>query len=104
LTGLHIGGIGVGGERLTGAMIGPVGIGAETARGMILAGLYNKTTRLQGFGTGAFCRIKERLDGVTIGLINYTPRLNGVQIGLLNYAGNNPAGLKLLPLVNAHFD
>jgi hypothetical protein len=29
--------------------------------------------------------------------------LNGVQIGLLNRANNNPPGLRLLPLVNAHF-
>jgi hypothetical protein len=44
------------------------------------------------------------MDGVSIGLFNWTPRLRGVQLGLLNYAGNNPDGLKLLPLVNAHFD
>jgi len=27
----------------------------------------------------------------------------GLQIGLLNYAENNPGGLQILPLFNAHF-
>ena len=29
--------------------------------------------------------------------------MKGVQIGLLNYAGNNPRGLKLLPIIKANF-
>ena len=39
-----------------------------------------------------------------IGIINYTGSLHGVQLGLVNWAGNNPSGLKLLPIANAHID
>ncbi|MFH1844222.1 MAG: hypothetical protein ABIF77_13535 [bacterium] len=56
------------------------------------------------FGTGALTRILGTQNGVTIGIFNYAAHLNGVQIGVLNYAGNNPRGLKLTPVFNAHFD
>jgi hypothetical protein len=42
--------------------------------------------------------------GVSVGLVNYAASLHGVQIGVVNYAANNRPGLRLLPLVNAHFD
>jgi hypothetical protein len=42
--------------------------------------------------------------GLTIGLFNYAESLDGVQVGLLNYAGNNRAGLRWLPIANAHLD
>jgi hypothetical protein len=41
--------------------------------------------------------------GLSIGIFNHADNLYGVQIGILNYAENNPAGLKILPLLNAHF-
>ncbi len=34
----------------------------------------------------------------------YAANLHGVQIGLVNWADNNPSGLKILPIANAHFD
>lgn len=37
-----------------------------------------------------------------IGLINSARELHGLQIGLVNHAGNNPAGLRWLPLLNFH--
>ncbi len=39
-----------------------------------------------------------------MGLLDLNETLHGVQVGLLNWAGNNPPGLRLLPLGNAHLD
>jgi hypothetical protein len=41
--------------------------------------------------------------GLSIGIFNHADNLHGVQIGVLNFAGNNPEGLKILPLLNVHF-
>ena len=57
-----------------------------------------------GLGAAAYTRVTGRVDGLTIALFNYAAELHGVQIGLLNYAGNNPRGLRWLPLANAHLD
>jgi hypothetical protein len=59
---------------------------------------------ITGVSVSAFNRIRGEQHGLAIGILNYTPSLHGVQIGLINWAGNNRAGLKLLPLLNAHFD
>ncbi len=104
MRGVALGGIGVGGDQLEGLFIGPVGIGGDSVKGVAIAGCYQKTTHLTGFGTAAYCRVPDRLDGLTIGLFNWTGHLNGVQIGLLNYAENNPPLLRFLPIVNLHLD
>jgi hypothetical protein len=78
---------------VTGLALGIPVTGAGTLRGLGL-----------GFGLSAFNRIRGEQRGLAIGILNYTPNLHGVQIGLVNWAGNNPSGLKLLPIVNAHLD
>jgi len=60
--------------------------------------------RLEGVSVSAFNRVLGEQRGVAIGLLNYASRLHGVQIGLVNWADNNPAGLKVLPVANAHFE
>lgn len=75
--------------------------------GAVVAPAYfrvGESGRLKGFSMSAFNHIKGRQDGLVIGLLNVAGDLNGIQIGLLNYARNNRRGLRLLPLVNAHFD
>lgn len=57
---------------------------------------------MHGLAMGAFVKVKRQLGGVSIGILNYADSLNGLQIGILNYCGNNPKGLKLLPLINLH--
>ena len=123
LTGLAIGGIGVGaGGTLRGVGISGVGVGAPTVRGLLLSGVaaggedvvgasvalayfrIGEEGRFKGVSASAFNYIKGEQHGLTIGLLNIAGRLNGIQIGLVNYARNNPPGLRLLPLVNAHFD
>ena len=69
------------------------GAAVEVPEGRVFSGLL----------TGAITQAKGEHHGLAIGIINTAARLRGVQIGLLNYAGNNPRGLRWLPLLNAHF-
>jgi hypothetical protein len=89
---------GNGSPDITGIALGLTGFGAND-----LTGGYLRADNFCGFGTGAVTRILDRQEGLTIGLFNFADTLEGVQIGLLNYAGNNPTGLKLLPIINANF-
>ena len=57
----------------------------------------------RGIVTGIYNRVYDTQSGLSIGIFNHADNLYGVQIGILNYAENNPAGLKILPLLNAHF-
>lgn len=75
-------------KRANGVFIGLLGVTASEIKGVCIASLLVRS---------------ESQKGLTIALINKTNRLNGVQIGLLNYAGNNPNGLKWLPVINMHF-
>jgi len=75
-----------------------------TLGGFALGGGQVRVNSLTGLGIGGYCKAKESLTGVSIGILNYTRHLNGVQIGLLNYCRNNPRGLRLLPIINVHFD
>ena len=116
IRGLAFGGIGVGGEDLTGVMLGGIGVGGSSITGLAVAGAvgaermkgaclslaYLKGTSLVGVGTGSYTNLKHS-KGLTIGIFNRTQVLEGIQIGLLNYAGNNPAGVRWVPGINAHF-
>jgi hypothetical protein len=59
---------------------------------------------MTGLSVSAFNRIRGEQRGLAIGIVNYAESLHGMQIGLLNWAENNPSGLKILPVANAHFD
>ena len=123
MTGINIGGIGVGaGNKLTGISIGGIGAGAPNVRGLTIGGIgaggvdvrgvtlaignvrVNENGQLIGFSASAFNWIRGRQSGVSVGIVNYAYRLNGFQIGLINYVKENPKGLKILPLINFHFD
>jgi hypothetical protein len=88
-------------------MLSGVAAGGEDVVGAVVAPAYfriQETGRFKGASVSAFNYIKGEQHGLTIGLLNIARHLNGVQFGLINYAKNNPRGLKLLPIVNAHFD
>ena len=42
------------------------------------------------------------MNGISIGLFNYSKKLKGFQFGLLNYVENNPKFLKIIPFINLH--
>ncbi|MFZ0391218.1 MAG: hypothetical protein WAN36_12245 [Calditrichia bacterium] len=119
MTGLFIGGVGVGAKGLMrGVFSGGLGIRSENGEGLFLSLLQNKMQvfkgmtiaagmndilpdgRFSGFAAGAFNRVRGRQTGISIGILNIARELKGLQIGLINYAGDNPPGLKVLPVVN----
>jgi len=96
----------VGAPRIRGAVAGLAAGGRDVA-GLVVAPAYFDVMpdgRMTGVSVSAFNRIRGEQLGLAIGILNYTSSLHGVQIGLVNWAGNNPSGLKLLPIVNAHLD
>jgi hypothetical protein len=106
IAGVAVGGLGVGAPRIRGLVAG-LGVGGEDVRGVVIAPAYfyiPEDGRFTGVSISAFNRIRGQQNGLVIGIVNYTPDLHGVQLGLVNWAGNNRAGLKLLPVANAHFD
>jgi hypothetical protein len=123
LTGVNVGGIGVGaGNTLTGVNVGGFGVGAPTVRGLSIGGigvggkdvkgvsLAVGTVKIDpdgqhtGVSVSAFNWNKGRQSGLSLGIVNYTFQLNGLQIGVINYVKENPKYLKILPVVNFHFD
>lgn len=120
LHGLAIGGLAVGsGEEITGVAIAAGAAASANVRGLLAAGLGTGASTLtgaslttgylriedgvlRGLTLGGWNDIRGRQHGLAIGLYNYARNLSGVQIGIINVAGNNPAGLTVLPLVNAN--
>ena len=82
--------------------------GSHDAEGGIIAPFYFKIEsdengrlgRVKGVSVSAFNHIKGQQYGLSIGLLNYAWEAHGLQIGVLNYAGNNPKGLRWLPILN----
>jgi hypothetical protein len=106
IDGLAVAGLGIGAPRVRG-VIAALAAGGQDVSGVALAPAYFQVGRngsMNGFSLSAVNRILGEQRGLAIGIVNYAAILHGVQIGVVNYAGNNPAGLKLLPLLNAHFD
>jgi hypothetical protein len=56
--------------------------------------------RLEGVGIGAFTQVLGHQHGLTIGIVNFARSLNGVQFGVINIVRDNPAGRKVLPVIN----
>ena len=82
-------------------------IGGEKIKGISIAAGMIKITNdgsITGFSSSAFNYIKGTQNGVSFGIVNYAFKLNGIQLGLINYVRDNPRGLKILPLINFHFD
>jgi hypothetical protein len=106
LRGIALAGLGIGAPHIQ-AITLSLAAGAETFQGIALAPAYFRIPsegQFSGFGISAFNHILGEQHGVVIGIFNYATSLHGLQIGLVNYAGNNPPGLQILPIANAHFD
>ncbi|GAB4381013.1 MAG: hypothetical protein Kow0042_31430 [Calditrichia bacterium] len=107
LQGLIIGGIGVGASQIQGIALGGIGVGGDKITGAALAlGIVKvkENGQLTGLAFSAHNRILGKQSGISLGILNYAWKLEGIQIGLLNYVRDNPKFLKLLPLINFHFD
>ncbi|MBX7119574.1 MAG: hypothetical protein K1X31_11290, partial [Gemmatimonadaceae bacterium] len=118
IVGLAIGGAGVGaGDRIHGLAIGGLGVGSPRIEGVAI-GAYVRATDVRGViiapvlfrsfreadvhgGVVAPVVITNGLQrGLAIGIVNYAHALDGVQVGLVNYVRDNPAGRRVLPVVN----
>ncbi|MCC5875452.1 MAG: hypothetical protein JJU11_04450 [Candidatus Sumerlaeia bacterium] len=67
-----------------------------TSRGMMLAGLTNRSRTTLSGGQIALMNTASQLRGFQFGLVNRSTRMNGVQIGLINFH----RGSLSMPLVN----
>jgi hypothetical protein len=105
VNGLNVSGLAVMSEGdINGLAAAIAGIyGKETIRGCTLTAGYLQAGTTFGLTVAGYARIYE-VHGLTIALVNKTTELHGVQLGLLNFAGNNRKGLRLMPLLNMHFN
>jgi hypothetical protein len=90
-----------------GVAIGGLAAGGQDVYGLTVAGAYLSIPEngiVRGVAASAFTHVKGEQRGLSIGLLNYARRLEGVQLGILNYAGNRPAALRWLPVMNWSFE
>jgi len=109
MSGIAFGGVGAGcGGTLTGVALAGIGIGAPEIRGVSCAvgavkadAKEDREGRFVGLSVSAFNKIEGKLNGVSLGIVNYAYRLKGVQLGVINYVRDNPRYLRILPVINA---
>jgi hypothetical protein len=103
--GAAVAGLGAGVVGLRGVVVA-LAAGGHDLEGLAIAPAYFHVVEdgsMTGVSISLVNRVLGEQHGLAIGLVNYAHALHGVQIGLLNWAGNNEV-LKLLPVLNAHFD
>ena len=107
LKGITIVGGGAGSKNVTGLTIAGIGAGGVNLKGIFLSTIINKVVddgQITGIAISGFNQIKGTQKGITLGVVNYAYELHGFQIGLINYVRDNPKYLRILPLINWHFD
>jgi hypothetical protein len=112
---VSLNGLGAGATRIEGMSVTAGMITTPHAEGVMAAGLWLRIrrwdderpdrqsdydARLEGVGIGAFTQVLGHQQGLTIGIVNFARSLNGVQLGLINIVRDNPAGRKVLPVIN----
>jgi len=104
INGLAVGGLIVSSDRSdingVAATLGVIYCGNDF-NGVAISGIYLKSKMFRGVSITAYSD-SYKMFGLSVALFNRTRELHGLQLGLLNYAGNNPKGLRYLPLVNMH--
>jgi hypothetical protein len=92
-----------GGTAIRGVTAAGYRVRAPNVDGVAAAVAMMRTENLRGFSLAGYNEVRGVQTGLTIGIYNTAQVLNGVQIGVINHAGNNPPGLRWLPIVNANF-
>jgi len=106
LKGITLVGLGAGAPEVAGFTFAGGAVGGVDIRGITLAGGVIRVVEdggIRGFGASAFNYVQGTQKGLFIGIVNFARRLKGIQLGVINIAMNNPKGLRVLPLMNAHF-
>jgi hypothetical protein len=107
LQGIAAGLVGAGAPSIKGIALGGIGAGGEHVQGITAAILLSKISddgTHKGISVAIFNQIKGSQTGISLGVLNYSWHMNGFQIGVINYIKDNPKYLKVLPIVNWHFD
>jgi hypothetical protein len=106
ITGLSIAGLAAGAPALRGVTIAVGVVGGEHLAGLHLAGASVHVAAggsLAGVAISPFNYIRGAQTGVAIGVVNYAWSVRGLQLGLVNIVRDNPAPLKVLPVLNTSF-
>ena len=91
-------------DEIYGFAVGGYMVEAIDFRGVSLGLVRTKMEEMRGFAVSGYNQVTLEQRGLTIGIYNRARELHGVQIGLLNYAGNNPPGLRWLPIINLNLN
>jgi hypothetical protein len=91
-------------DDLKGYALGGIRVNAGEIVGVASSAGLVRARHLRGFSHALVNICDETQTGLTVGIVNFAEELHGVQIGLINIARNNRAGLRVLPIVNAHFE
>mgnify|MGYP001113164045 CR=1 FL=1 len=108
LIGLSVAGLATGSPDIKGMQISLVSGGNRVA-GITIAPAYftvrmeGNQSYMKGLSISAFNHIQGQQHGVAIGVLNLAHEVKGFQLGLLNHVGNNPRGLRWLPIFNTTF-
>jgi len=100
---LSIAGLGVGAPTVKGVAIGGLGVGGHELEGVMIGGATVRVVEggtLRGVGVSPVNYIQGTQRALTIGIVNYAWELHGLQLGVIDIVRRNPAGGRVLPLVN----
>ena len=108
LHGLAVSGVGVGASAIRGIAAAGLGVGGQKLTGVFAAAYtiriadvdHRGDGELHGVGISAFNDVRGTQRGLTIGVVNYARSLHGAQVGVVNIVRNNPAGRRVLPILN----
>lgn len=124
--GFVLGGLNVVGRKINGIGLAMWTVSADTLNGLFLGltsgvtkwsmqdtirllngfafgGLDVRAKKMQGVSLSVFMNSFNKMNGLSVSLLNKTETLHGFQFGLINYAGNNRPFLKWTPFFNFNF-
>jgi hypothetical protein len=102
IKGVGIGGVGVGAPSIEGLAVSGIGVGGQNVHAIVLTGAYFKVERDGVFKGGALAavnNVRGEQHGLTLGLFNYARDLHGAQVGLLNVSDNG-GSRRVLPIIS----
>jgi hypothetical protein len=101
IAGITIAGLGYGaGREIKGLNIAGLGMKAPIVTGVSMGLASVRGYEMTGFCASVYNKFEDRMQGVSIGIVNITSRLEGVQLGLVNIVHDNPKARRILPIIN----
>lgn len=121
ISGIVVSGLGIGARNaINGLAVGGVAIGTDgkingiacslayisatkNFNGLAVTFGYLESEIYKGLAIAGYSKTNQ-MNGLSFSLFNRTKELHGVQLGIINYAENNPKWLRIMPLINFHFE